>query len=70
MATKKVGTTGRFGPHYGLSIRKKVKEVEDKQKKRQICIKCNMPCAKRVSTGIFLCKKCGTKFTGKAYFVE
>ncbi len=69
MKTKKVGSTGRFGARYGKTIRQKVLAVEKKQKKKQICPYCKKPTAKRVALGIFLCKKCDSKFTGKAYEV-
>ena len=68
MKTKRVGSTGRFGPRYGLKIRKKVLEVEKKQKKKHECPKCGRKTIQRVAAGIFKCKKCAYKFTGKAYF--
>jgi large subunit ribosomal protein L37Ae len=65
---KEVGTAGRFGPRYGKKIRAKVSEIESVQKQRHICPKCNMPYVKRVSSGIWKCKKCGTKFAGLSYY--
>lgn len=67
--TKKVGTAGRFGARYGKRIRQKITEVEQKQKGWQKCPYCHKPRVKRVSAGIWQCKKCGAKFTGKAYEV-
>jgi len=64
----KVGPAGRFGPRYGRTIRAAVSKIEVGEKKRHICPKCNMPYVKRVSSGIWQCKKCGTKFAGLAYF--
>ena len=32
--TKKVGSTGRFGPRYGVSVRRRLGDVEKKQKKK------------------------------------
>ncbi|MBI4009940.1 MAG: 50S ribosomal protein L37ae [Candidatus Aenigmarchaeota archaeon] len=63
-----VGTAGRFGPRYGKKVRAKVAEIEKKQKSRHICPRCNLPYAKRLSSGIFICKKCDNKFAGQAYF--
>ena len=66
--SKIVGSAGRFGPRYGKKVRKLVSEIEKSQKKRHVCPKCKMPYVKRISTGIYYCKKCKTKFAGKAYY--
>jgi len=66
--SKTVGSAGRFGPRYGKKVRKLVSEIEKSQKKRHVCPKCKMPYVKRISTGIYYCKKCKTKFAGKAYY--
>ena len=66
---KKIGTAGRFGSRYGKKIRQAVAEIEGLQKKKAICPKCKMPYVKRISTGIYFCKKCKIKFAGKAYYV-
>ena len=68
--TKKVGSAGRFGVRYGKTIRKKVAEVEKKQKRKQKCPYCLKLRAKRLATGIWYCDKCKTKFTGGAYYLE
>lgn len=64
---KKVGSAGRFGARYGKKIRTLVASVEKVQKQRHICPKCRMPYVRRVAAGIWMCKKCGTKFAGRAY---
>lgn len=65
--TKKVKYTGRFGPRYGKSIRERVLEVEVKQRRLHKCPKCESEALQRISTGIFQCKHCKTKFAGGAY---
>lgn len=65
--TKRAGSAGRFGPRYGMTLRKKISEIEQVQRKRHICPKCGMRALVRVSTGIWQCKKCGTKVAGPAY---
>ena len=65
---KEVGSAGRFATRYGKRIRAKVADIERVQKKRHMCPKCNMPYVTRVSSGIWLCKKCGVKFAGPAYY--
>ena len=66
---KKTRSAGRFGARYGKTIRKRVVEIENAQRKKQMCPYCRRPGAKRLSMAIFECKKCGSKFTGKAYKV-
>jgi len=64
--TKKVRAAGRFGAGYGSTPKKKLAEVESKQRKKQICPFCKGR-AKRQSKGIWLCQKCGKRFAGGAY---
>ncbi|MBM3247574.1 50S ribosomal protein L37ae [Candidatus Pacearchaeota archaeon] len=64
-----VGSSGRFGVRYGVSARRRIDEIESKQKKKQKCIFCK-GIAKRISKGIWVCKKCGKKFAGHAYYLE
>ncbi len=69
MKTKKVGSTGRFGPRYGRKIRQRVLDVEVKQKAKHTCPYCKkFGSVKRIAAGIFKCKKCKKEFTGKAYY--
>jgi len=66
---KLLGATGRFGVRYGQATKKRIDAIEEKQRKKQKCIFCNGR-AKRISKGIWSCKKCGKKFAGHAYFLE
>jgi len=68
MATKKIGSAGRFGPRYGTRTKNIVKAIEAKQNKAQICPYCERPVLVRVAAGIWQCKKCKVKFAGGAYF--
>ena len=68
MTTKKVKSAGRFGSRYGRRIRQLVIDVEQKQREKHQCPYCNKWGIKRLASGIFQCKKCYTKFTGKAYY--
>jgi len=54
---------------FGIKIRKKLKAVELKQRKKQICPFCKGR-AKRLSKGIWECKKCGKKFASGAFYIE
>jgi large subunit ribosomal protein L37Ae len=66
---KILGSSARFGVRYGVSVRRRIDEIESKQKQKQHCIFC-MGIAKRISKGIWVCKKCGKKFAGHAYYLE
>jgi len=65
--TKKVGSTGRFGARYGKKVRRKVEKI---QRKPHQCPYCSSLRAKRIASGIWYCKKCDAKFTGRAYTVK
>ncbi|PBO81432.1 MAG: 50S ribosomal protein L37ae [Methanobacteriota archaeon] len=66
--TKKVGSTGRFGPRYGVSVRRRIGTVEKKQKRKHECPSCSKINVKRVSTGIFKCSSCDYQFASGAYY--
>ncbi len=66
--TKRLGSTGRFGVRYGKKIKRKVLEIEKRQYQKQKCPYCNKLQVDRIASGIFTCKKCNSKFTGKAYW--
>ncbi len=67
--TKLVKSAGRFGVRYGQRIKRKIAEVESKQRKKQVCPFCKKR-AKRLSKGIWECRNCGKKFAGHAYYLE
>jgi large subunit ribosomal protein L37Ae len=57
-----------FGSRYGAGVRKKYKKIIDKMKEPTRCPYCDkIVLLKRVSVGIWQCKKCKTIFTGGAY---
>ncbi len=65
--TKKVGAAGKFGVRYGKKIKDRFVDIHKAYKADHICPNCSRPTVKRVVSGIWLCKKCGHKFAGKAY---
>ena len=67
--TKKVKSAGRFGARYGRKIKERVIKIESKQRKWQKCPYCKNNRAKRLAVGIWQCRKCDKKFTGKAYVI-
>lgn len=68
--TKKVKSSGRFGARYGKRVRIKTSEIEAIQRKKQICPFCKKGVAKRLSKGIWQCKKCNKKFASHAYYLN
>src|SRR6056297_247981 len=69
MAIKTQGSIKRFGARYGRTIRSITGGVEHKQRKLYKCPYCRKVSAKRESVGIWLCRNCGSKFTGRSYEV-
>ena len=67
---KGLGPVKRFGTRYGRTVKYKMAQIEAVQKKPQKCPYCLKLSAKRLSTGLFVCKKCSAKFTSKAFAVE
>ena len=67
---KKFGSIKRYGPRYGRRLKDKVADVEKKSKKPNKCPYCNRLAARRLAVGIWKCGKCGSKFTGGAYYLE
>lgn len=71
MGTKKVGITGRYGARYGSTLRKRARLILEKMKGDIKCPKCETKGSiRRISTGIWHCKKCNARFTGGAYNIE
>ncbi len=68
--TKKVGPAGRYQARYGVRTKTQVRNVEIIQKAKHICPSCGHQKVKRVSAGIWQCKKCESKFAGGAYIPQ
>jgi len=67
---KKVKAAGRFGARYGKRARDKLSKVETKQRVKQKCPFCKRLGVKRLSKGIWHCKKCGKKFASDTYYLK
>ena len=65
--TKKVKHAGRFGSRYGKGIRDRIVAIEEKQRSSNFCPNCGFKRVKRISTGLFKCKKCNFVFAGGAF---
>ncbi len=64
---KKTGLSASFGARYGTKPRKRYTEVMEQRREKRECPKCGRMRVKRMSFGIWICKKCGFKFAGGAY---
>jgi len=67
---EKLGSVKRFGARYGRKLKIKFSKIEAEQRKLHKCPYCNKIAVKRVAVGIWNCKKCKAKFTGKAYSIS
>ena len=65
--TKKVGNTGWMGPRYGIRIRRKVLDLDRARELNGACPRCSTVTVVRLSSGVYQCKRCETKFTSGAY---
>ena len=57
----------RFGSRYGKRIRVAVLNAEEKYKHSKKCPFCSRIAVRRVSSGVWKCKKCSVKFASGAY---
>jgi len=65
---KVTGIAGRFGARYGMSLRRKWKEIMEKRYADHVCPYCKTEGkVVRIAAGIWYCKKCKTKWAGLAY---
>src|SRR3989338_8045489 len=64
-----LGSVKRFGARYGRKPKLKFSKIEAEQRKLHKCPYCNKIAVKRVAVGIWNCRKCKAKFTGKAYSI-
>lgn len=67
---KKLKSAKRFGARYGRRVKERFAEIEKEQRKLHKCPYCNNVKVKRIAVGIWYCRKCKAKFTGKAYTIK
>jgi large subunit ribosomal protein L37Ae len=67
MKVKKVGPAGSFGSRYGTTPRRRYAEVVSGMRVPHECPRCHVRAVKRLTVGVWNCRKCGVKFAGGAY---
>ncbi len=65
--TKKVAMTRGFGTRYGATLRKRYIKIVTEAKRTHKCPQCGVEAVKRVSVGVWNCRKCSVTFAGGAY---
>ena len=65
----KLGSAKRFGARYGTRTKHMFAKIEKEQRKLHKCPYCSRVQVKRIAMGIWECRKCRSKFTGKAYTI-
>ena len=68
-SVEKLGSAKRFGARYGFKPKHKFAKIEKEQRKKHKCPYCNAVKVKRLVMGIWHCRNCNVKFTGKAYTI-
>ncbi|MFA6089062.1 MAG: 50S ribosomal protein L37ae [Candidatus Woesearchaeota archaeon] len=66
----KLKSAKRFGTRYGPRNKEKFAIAEIEQRRLHTCPFCKKDKVKRLSAGIWECKKCAAKFAGKAYSAQ
>ena len=65
-----LGTAKRFGSRYGKKYKQIFADIERIQRSKHKCPYCHYKKVKRLAFGIWHCKKCNSKFTGRAYTIS
>ena len=67
---KKSKSAGRFGARYGKTVRANLVRVEQKQRLKQKCPHCGKLGVKKLSKGIWHCRKCKRKFASSVFYLN
>jgi large subunit ribosomal protein L37Ae len=67
MKVRKVGPAGSFGSRYGTVARRRYYEVVAGMRVPHECPRCHVRAVRRLTVGVWSCRKCGVKFAGGAY---
>ncbi|MBI2136905.1 hypothetical protein HYU12_00085 [Candidatus Woesearchaeota archaeon] len=68
MVVSKRSSAKRYGIRYGARLRDKIGRLEKEKRDTNNCPYCHYRSVERLAAGIWLCTKCNSKFTGRAYY--
>jgi len=66
----KLSSRKRFGARYGRTVKHNFAKIEQEHRKLHKCPYCAKVAVKRMALGIWYCKKCKAKFTGRAHTIK
>jgi large subunit ribosomal protein L37Ae len=64
---RKTRLGGGLATRYGTAPRRRHIDILVRMRKKHECPKCKVRAAKRLSVGLWQCRRCGNQFTGGAY---
>lgn len=67
---EKLGSAKRFKARYGKKPKQLFAAIEKLQRAKHKCPYCHYKKVKRIAIGIWHCRKCNSKFTGRAYTIS
>jgi len=65
---RKTRLGGGLSTRYGTAPRRRHIDILVRLRKKHECPKCKVRAARRLSVGLWQCRRCGNQFTGGAYF--
>jgi large subunit ribosomal protein L37Ae len=65
---RKTRLGGGLATRYGTAPRRRHIDILVRLRKKHECPKCKVRAARRLSVGLWQCRRCGNQFTGGAYF--
>ncbi len=67
MSKKSKKKSAGIGVRYGRTVRNQWATIKQNLKVNQYCQKCGTQSVRRMSVGLWQCRKCGFTFSGAAY---
>ena len=65
---RKTRLGGGLSTRYGTAPRRRHIDILVRLRKKHECPKCKVRATRRLSVGLWQCRRCGNQFTGGAYF--